>query len=79
MRILKFFNLNKSNILFLYKNPFYISKMANSMYEYARQYESATENYLVIDSFIVVRIDGNGFHRFSKIHNLLKPNDKRYS
>ncbi|CAG2104819.1 unnamed protein product [Medioppia subpectinata] len=29
------------------------------------------------DCFIVVRIDGQKFHKFSKRHNFLKPNDKR--
>ncbi|KAH9424372.1 tRNA-histidine guanylyltransferase 1-like [Dermatophagoides pteronyssinus] len=51
--------------------------MAKSKYEYVRQFESATDHHLLLDSYIVVRVDGQGFHRFAKEHNFLKPNDKR--
>lgn len=52
--------------------------MAKSKYEYVRQFESATDTTLLPDSFVVVRVDGQSFHRFSKEHRFLKPNDKRY-
>lgn len=51
--------------------------MANSKYEYVREFESATDYKLLKDSFVVVRVDGQNFHRFSKDHNFFKPNDKR--
>ncbi|KAH9530120.1 tRNA-histidine guanylyltransferase 1-like [Dermatophagoides farinae] len=51
--------------------------MAKSKYEYVRQFESATDYHLLLDSYIVVRVDGQCFHRYAKEHNFLKPNDKR--
>lgn len=53
------------------------SSMANSKYEYVRQYEDATDNKLLKGCFIVVRIDGQSFHQVSKKYNFTKPNDKR--
>lgn len=49
--------------------------MAKSKFEYVKQFE--TEDKLLPNCWIVVRIDGKGFHRFSDIHNYLKPNDER--
>ncbi|OTF71695.1 hypothetical protein BLA29_008406 [Euroglyphus maynei] len=51
--------------------------MAKSKYEYVRQFEQSTNHHLLLDSYIVVRVDGQCFHRFAKEHNFLKPNDKR--
>lgn len=51
--------------------------MANSKYEYVRQFEESTEHLLLKNCFIVVRVDGKGFHKFSKDHHFFKPNDKR--
>lgn len=51
--------------------------MANSRYEYVREYEQATDVRLLPDSFVVVRVDGQCFHRFTKDHDFVKPNDKR--
>ncbi|KAI1280399.1 putative tRNA(His) guanylyltransferase [Halotydeus destructor] len=51
--------------------------MANSKYEYVRHYEESSDPVLLRDCYAVVRIDGRGFHRFSKVHHFLKPNDKR--
>ncbi|KAL9087768.1 MAG: hypothetical protein Q9159_003451 [Coniocarpon cinnabarinum] len=49
--------------------------MANSKYEYVRQFEQADR--LPLANWIVVRVDGRGFHRFSNKHNFAKPNDLR--
>lgn len=49
--------------------------MANSQYQYVKNFES--EHYLLPETYIVVRIDGRGFHRFSKFYNFEKPNDIR--
>ncbi|KAG2207904.1 hypothetical protein INT47_010888 [Mucor saturninus] len=49
--------------------------MANSKYEYVRHFELADN--LLPGTWLVVRIDGRGFHRFSQSHNFQKPNDKR--
>jgi tRNA(His) guanylyltransferase len=51
--------------------------MANSNYEYVRDFEEATSPILLRECFLVVRIDGVSFHRFSSIYKFLKPNDKR--
>lgn len=47
--------------------------MANSRYEYVKKFEK--DNFLLPDTYIVIRIDGKGFHKFSKFYNFEKPND----
>lgn len=49
--------------------------MAKSKFEYVKQFE--TEDKLLPNCWIVVRIDGKGFHRFSELHGYIKPNDDR--
>lgn len=51
------------------------SVMANSKYEYVRHFELA--DHMLPSTWLVVRIDGRGFHRFSQTHNFAKPNDRR--
>lgn len=51
--------------------------MANSKYEYVKEFEEANDQILLKDCYVVVRVDGRGFHKFSKVHKFLKPNDKR--
>lgn len=48
--------------------------MANSKFEYVRDYE--TDDRLLPNAWIVVRVDGKGFHKFSKSHCFEKPNDE---
>lgn len=47
--------------------------MANSRFEYVKQFER--ENFLLPDTYIVVRVDGKGFHKFSDYYKFDKPND----
>ncbi|EDQ92256.1 uncharacterized protein MONBRDRAFT_31372 [Monosiga brevicollis MX1] len=49
--------------------------MANSRFQYVRGFES--EARLLPNTWIVVRIDGRGFHKFSAKHGFKKPNDAR--
>lgn len=49
--------------------------MANSRFDYVRSFE--TDDTLLPNCWIVVRIDGKGFHKFSKVHDYTKPNDDR--
>ena len=49
--------------------------MANSKYEYTRAFER--EEILLPNTFIVVRVDGKGFHKLSNFYNFTKPNDAR--
>ncbi|KAL2419581.1 tRNA(His) guanylyltransferase [Exophiala dermatitidis] len=49
--------------------------MANSKYEYVRSFER--DEILLPNTWIVVRIDGRGFHRLSTHYNFHKPNDIR--
>ncbi|KAL2039278.1 hypothetical protein N7G274_007946 [Stereocaulon virgatum] len=49
--------------------------MANSRYEYVKAFEQTT--ILLPNTYIVVRIDGRGFHKFSNEYNFMKPNDRR--
>ncbi|XP_044738239.1 probable tRNA(His) guanylyltransferase [Chrysoperla carnea] len=60
---------------FLIKRFFNTSKMANSKFEYVREFEN--EDKIMPNCWVVVRIDGKGFHKFSKLHNFDKPNDVR--
>lgn len=49
--------------------------MANSEYEYVRQYEQNLA--LPLSNWIVVRIDGRGFSKFTTRYSFSKPNDER--
>ncbi|KAJ2082181.1 tRNA-histidine guanylyltransferase 1-like [Coemansia sp. RSA 988] len=49
--------------------------MANSRYEYVRQFES--DDRLLPSTWLVVRIDGQGFTKFTTKHGFEKPNDIR--
>ncbi len=49
--------------------------MANSKYEYVRDFEQPDR--LNLKNWIVVRIDGRGFHKFSAKYEFEKPNDIR--
>lgn len=49
--------------------------MAGSRYEYVRLFEQ--HDKLLPGCWIVVRLDGRGFSRFSNTHNFTKPNDLR--
>ncbi|KNE56537.1 hypothetical protein AMAG_02337 [Allomyces macrogynus ATCC 38327] len=47
--------------------------MARSKYEYVKAFER--EDKLLPNTWIVVRVDGKGFHKFTKEHQFIKPND----
>jgi len=49
--------------------------MAGSRFEYVRQFE--IQNPLLQNTYIVVRIDGKGFTKFTTLHGYEKPNDLR--
>ncbi|KAK3808604.1 MAG: tRNAHis guanylyltransferase [Benniella sp.] len=49
--------------------------MAKSKYEYVKEFE--TDDRLLANVYILVRIDGKGFHKFSAAHQFHKPNDIR--
>ncbi|EXJ55093.1 tRNA(His) guanylyltransferase [Cladophialophora yegresii CBS 114405] len=49
--------------------------MANSKYEYVRNFER--DEILLPNTWIVVRIDGRGFHKLSSYYGFRKPNDPR--
>ena len=49
--------------------------MAKSKFEYVRQFE--LDDRCLPNSWIVVRVDGKGFHKFSNDHSYAKPNDER--
>ncbi|KAL8722153.1 MAG: hypothetical protein Q9225_001297 [Loekoesia sp. 1 TL-2023] len=48
--------------------------MANSKYEYVRSFEQTVR--LVPNTFLIVRIDGRGFHHLSNKYGFEKPNDR---
>ena len=49
--------------------------MAKSKYEYVKKFE--VNDICLPNCWIVVRIDGRNFHRFSDEHHFVKPNDIR--
>ncbi|KAF9960257.1 hypothetical protein BGZ72_007515 [Mortierella alpina] len=49
--------------------------MAKSKYEYVKEFEA--DDKLLRNVYILVRIDGKGFHKFSAAHEFAKPNDVR--
>ncbi|KAI9792622.1 MAG: tRNA-His guanylyltransferase [Candelina submexicana] len=49
--------------------------MANSKYEYVRTFERP--DHLLPNTWIVIRIDGRGFHKLSAKYAFEKPNDRR--
>lgn len=49
--------------------------MANTQWTYVRSFE--TNPTLLPNTFLVVRIDGRNFHKFTSLHNYAKPNDDR--
>uniref|UniRef100_A0A6M2E655 Probable tRNA(His) guanylyltransferase n=1 Tax=Amblyomma tuberculatum TaxID=48802 RepID=A0A6M2E655_9ACAR len=58
--------------------PFFgniVSKMAKSKFEYVRLFE--TDDRCLPNCWMVTRIDGKAFHKFSDAHGFEKPNDKR--
>ncbi|XP_051716895.1 probable tRNA(His) guanylyltransferase isoform X1 [Ctenopharyngodon idella] len=51
------------------------SVMAKSKFEYVRNFE--LDDTCLRNCYIVVRLDGRNFHKFSDQHNFIKPNDDR--
>lgn len=49
--------------------------MAKSSFEYVKKFEA--EDALLPNTWIVIRLDGKCFHKFSDDHNFNKPNDLR--
>ncbi|KAI3220671.1 hypothetical protein DTO012A9_10140 [Penicillium roqueforti] len=49
--------------------------MANSRFEYVKSFEQP--DVLLPSTWIVVRIDGRGFHKLSDHYAFAKPNDRR--
>ena len=49
--------------------------MAKSKYEYVKTFEGDT--VLLPHCWVVIRLDGRGFTKFSELHNFEKPNDGR--
>ena len=58
---------------FLIKRTFNTTKMAKSKFEYVKTFER--DEHCLPNCYIVVRIDGRGFSKFSDDHNFEKPND----
>lgn len=48
--------------------------MANSRFGYVRDFE--TDDRILPNCWIVVRVDGKGFSTFTKKHDFTKPNDE---
>ncbi|XP_013111324.1 probable tRNA(His) guanylyltransferase [Stomoxys calcitrans] len=70
-KILNFLNKQLQNKRFINC----LGSMACSRYEYVKSYEK--EDGILPNVWIVVRVDGKGFHKFSKVHDFEKPNDEK--
>lgn len=62
------------NISLSLNRNFHSNTMACSRYEYVKGYEK--DDSILQNVWIVVRVDGKGFHKFSKVHDFDKPNDE---
>ena len=51
------------------------ASMANSRFQYVKKFELA--DALLPDTYLVVRLDGHRFTRFTADHDFTKPNDER--
>ncbi|CAG8737608.1 14577_t:CDS:2, partial [Ambispora leptoticha] len=51
-----------------------VDLMAKSKYEYVKLFEK--DDSLLLNTWLVVRLDGKSFHKFSAAHHFEKPNDK---
>ncbi|MEE6478262.1 hypothetical protein FKM82_011796 [Ascaphus truei] len=49
--------------------------MAKSKFEYVKEFE--VQDTCLRNCWVVIRVDGRNFHRFSEQHNFTKPNDLR--
>ena len=49
--------------------------MAKSRFEYVREFEE--NDKILPEVWIIIRLDGANFHRFSEKHQFQKPNDLR--
>ncbi|GAB2303299.1 tRNA-His guanylyltransferase [Dionaea muscipula] len=49
--------------------------MANSKYEYVKGFEA--EDEVMLPNLIVIRVNGCGFQKFSKVHEFERPNDEQ--
>ncbi|RIB26085.1 tRNAHis guanylyltransferase-domain-containing protein [Gigaspora rosea] len=49
--------------------------MAKSKYEYVKKFER--NDSLLPNTWLVIRVDGRGFHKFSDKHGFVKPNDQK--
>ncbi|OQE24373.1 hypothetical protein PENSTE_c007G01035 [Penicillium steckii] len=71
-------NDSSTNRRVFYHNPSHIETeriMANSKFEYVKDFEQP--DILLPSTWIVVRIDGRGFHKLSDHYQFTKPNDRR--
>lgn len=74
MKILWNFTSSINKILSQSLRNIHQTKMACSKYEYVKNFEF--NDKILHNTWIVVRIDGKGFHKFSQKHNFEKPNDQ---
>ena len=65
-------NINTASIK---KEKITMSSKGINKFEYVRKFELMDK--LLPNCWIVIRLDGKGFHKFSDKHNFKKPNDKR--
>lgn len=71
-RIFRFLSIYHPINRFFHSGPL---NMAKSKFEYVRTFEA--EDRCLPNTWIVVRVDGKGFHKFSAEHGYEKPNDQR--
>ncbi|XP_055615750.1 probable tRNA(His) guanylyltransferase [Toxorhynchites rutilus septentrionalis] len=70
-----FFSIRSATKGLIKSRKFCLSSMAKSRFEYVKSYEH--QDVLQQNCWIVIRVDGKGFHKFCDVHNFTKPNDER--
>ena len=57
------------------RSPRHAPAMANSRFQYVKKFELS--DALLPDTYLIARLDGHRFTKFTKEHNFTKPNDER--
>ncbi|XP_055915296.1 probable tRNA(His) guanylyltransferase [Eupeodes corollae] len=66
-------NIHFKTVFHILKRKLHLFPMACSRYEYVKDFE--LDDTIMPNVWIVIRLDGKGFHKFTKTHDFEKPND----
>lgn len=72
--IIKLVSIIKNSVK-ITTRPIFTSTMAKSKFEYVKDFETATK--CLPNCWIIIRVDGKNFSKFTDTHKFIKPNDIR--